>query len=591
MARHLTCLIPILILGSMSGCQVEPPAKGTLAPTAAPRTAASGKPDYPPEALQLPQRKPRSQPMRIAQPGDWFAGPRAVADVIYRDGNEQGFYTILESVGGGSALFDYDLDGDLDLFVPQGGTLSKPGVTIRGLPSKLLRNDGNWKFTDVTVRAGLAVGDLYTHGCSVGDYDSDGFPDLFVTGYCGAHLFRNLADGTFTDVTIDCGLACPMWNAGSVWADFDRDGNLDVFVTTYLDWKPDPTEICLNDAQIQDDCGPNRYPGAPDQMWRGRGDGTFEDVSQRSGVAIPGRGFGAAAVDLNRDGWLDLYVVNDIQENFLFLGAADFQFSPVGHAWGVAVSPTGNPQGSMGLDVGDFDGDGWPDLWYTNFTEEDNSLYRNVQGTSFVDATIRAQLTGKSWKWVGFGTVLEDFNHDGWLDIVIANGHVQYHSVKAPYFQPAQLFENQHGERFREVTAAGGPYFSVPHAGRGVASGDINDDGAVDLVISHQNDPVAVLPNQIPAEHWLRIQLVATKSAREAIGARVVMQTGGRQLVRWIRRAGGYLSACDPRIVFPLLDDKAASVTVHWPSGATETFSQLEQRATHVLREGAGKTD
>lgn len=589
MSRFWPVMVAIGQCLALSGCGPAPvPAPP---PSGTPRSLQTAQPGYPPEITELPYRKPRVTQMRSPAAGDWFGSPIVPTDVVYRDGNEQGFYTILESVGGGSALFDYDLDGDLDLFFPQGGTLSKPGVTVRGLPSKLLRNEGNDTFTDVTAIAGVGMADLYTHGCSVGDYDDDGFPDLFVTGYGGAHLYRNSQDGTFADVTAECGLSCPMWNAGSVWADFDRDGTLDLFVTTYLDWKPDPEEICRNDAQIQDDCGPNRYPGAPDQMWRGRGDGTFEDVSKRCGVAIPGRGFGAAAVELNADGWLDLYVVNDIQENFLFLGAADFQFTSAAHAWGVAASPTGNPQGSMGLDVGDFDGDGWPDLWYTNFTEEDNSLYRNVQGTSFVDATIRTQLAGKSWKWVGFGTVLEDFNHDGWLDIVIANGHVLYHSVKSPYFQPAQLFENQKGTQFREVTANGGPYFSVPHAGRGVASGDINDDGAVDLVISHQNDPAAVLPNQIPAKHWLRVQLVATKSAREAIGAHVVMQAGDRQLVRWVRRAGGYLSACDPRIVFPLTDDKPASVTVHWPSGAVETFSQLEQRTSHVLREGAGKTD
>lgn len=591
MARHLTCFIAIVVLGSISGCQAEPPARGTLQSPVVPRTAASGKPDYPPEVLELPQRKPRTQQMRTAQPGDWFAAPRAVADVIYRDGNEQGFYTILESVGGGVAAFDYDLDGDLDLFFPQGGALSPPGITIRGLPSRLLRNDGDCKFTDVTAAAGLAVSSFYSHGCAVGDYDSDGDPDLIVTGYGGAHLFCNSADGTFSEVTPASGLACPMWNTGALWADFDRDGILDLFVATYLNWTPDPAEICRNAAQIRDDCGPNRYPGQPDQMWRGRGDGTFEDVSQSSGVAVPGRGFGAAAVDVNGDGWLDLYVVNDVQENFLYLGTGDLRFTSVAPLWGVSASPTGTPQGSMGLDAGDVDGDGWPDLWYTNFTEEDNSLYRNLQGHSFIDATIHTQLAGRSWKWVGFGTVLEDFNHDGWLDIVIANGHVLYHSPKSPYFQPAQLFENQKGERFQEISARGGPYFSVSHAGRGVASGDINDDGAVDVVISHQNDPAVMLANQIPAAHWIRLQLVATQSERDAIGTRVVLQDGGRQLVRWVRRAAGYLSSCDSRIVFPLPDDKLVSVTVHWPSGDTETFTQLEQRTTHVLREGAGKTD
>ncbi len=583
----------VLIVGSLflvlSGCG-QPPAPLVPPVPAVPWPAKNNQPDYPPEIAEMPHLKPRQTQMRAEAVGDWFSSPISPNGVIYRDGNERRFYTVLESVGGGIALFDYDLDGDLDLFFTQGGTLSPPAVTIRGLPSKLFRNDGDWKLTDVTAESGLSSEDLYTHGCAVGDYNGDGFPDLLVTGYGGMHLYRNSTEGTFSEVTVESGLSSQLWNTGSVWADFDRDGTLDLFVATYLDWKPVPGEICRNDAQIQDDCGPIQ-PGQPDQLWRGRGDGTFEDVSQRSGVAIPGRGFGAAAADLNADGWLDLYVVNDAQENFLFLGAADFQWSSVAHPWGVAASPTGRPQGSMGLDVGDFNGDGWPDLWYTNFTEEDNSLCQNLQGSSFVDATIRTQLAGKSWKMVGFGTVLEDFNHDGWLDIFIANGHVLYHSVKVPYFQPAQLFENQEGQRYRDVSAEGGPYFSVPHAGRGVASGDINDDGAVDMVVSHQNDPASLLANRTPARHWFRVQLVATKSEREAIGARVVLESGGRQLVRWVRRAGGYLSSCDQRILFPLFDDKAASITIHWPSGAVEKFSQLEQRTTHVLREGAGDSD
>ena len=242
----------------------------------------------------------------------------------------------------------------------------------------------------------------------------------------------------------------------------------------------------------------------------------------------------------------------------------------------------------MGLDVGDVNGDGWPDLWYTNFTEENNSLCQNLGGTSFADVTIRSRLSGKSWKWVGFGTVLEDFDHDGWLDIFVANGHVLYHSAKTPYFQPPQLFRSQMGQRFEEISDKGGPFFSVPQAGRGVAVGDLDGDGAADVVVSHQNDPVAVLTNQIPSEHWVRLQLVGIESDRTAVMARVTLELDGRALVRWVRVAGGYLSSCDPRILFPLPNDSPSAVIVQWPRGRRESFSNLVQRTTHVLREGTG---
>ncbi len=587
---HLLLFFALLILSILlSGCQDAGPPVATVPPAAKLKSAGAIEDTLPPEIRELPHRKPRHTQMRPSATGDWFSPPVGGVDAVYRDGNEQGYYTILESVGGGVALFDYDRDGDLDLFFPQGGTLGKPDITIRGRPSKLFCNEGNWSFTDVTAFAGLAVADLYTHGAAVGDYDADGFPDLLVTGYSGCHLFHNRQDGTFDDATAASGLVCRTWNTGAVWADFDRDGTLDLFVVTYVDWKPVPGEICKDVSGQRDDCGPNLYAGLPDQLWRGRGDGTFEDVSLSSGVAIPGRGFGASALDVNADGWLDLYVVNDIQENFLFLGGPDLKFQSVAQPWGVAASPEGRDQGSMGLDFGDVNGDGWPDLWYTNFTEEDNSLCQNLKGTSFADVTITTRLSGKSWQWVGFGTVLEDFDHDGWLDIFVANGHVLYHSTKAPYFQPPQLFRGQMGQRFEEISDSGGPYFSVPQAGRGVAVGDLDNDGAADIVVAHQNDPAAVLANQIPAERWVRLQLAGVDSDRTAVAARVTLEMEDRALVRWVRVAGGYLSSCDPRVLFPLPNDSPAVVIVQWPRGRRERFPNLEQRRTHVLREGTGQ--
>ncbi len=510
----------------------------------------------------------------------------------YDTGRAAQLFTILESVGGGVGLLDFDNDGDLDLFFPGGGSLSgSPPVTLHGQYVRLFRNDGDWRFQDVTESCGLAELAFYSHGCAVGDYDADGDPDLFVAGYHDGRLLQNQA-GRFVDVTAQSGLKFPSWNVNGAWLDYDNDGRMDLFVLTYCDWSTSQIERCLNDRGERDTCGPTRCPGQVDQLFRQTENGSFEDVTEQVGLsAIAARGLGVLVADFNEDGYSDIFVTNDVHPNNLWLGSADGRFEDVGLLWGVALSPAGEEQGSMGVDGGDFDGDGWLDLWYTNFSEEDNSLYRNLTGTGFLDATTTTRLAGPSWRWVGFGTHFIDFDSDGWQDFVIANGHVQFSDSKAPYLQPAQLFRNREGRRFEEVSAKGGSYFASPHAGRGLACGDLDNDGGTDLVVVHQDAPVALLRNTHPASKWIRVVLRGQKSNVEAVGAKVVLKSSGRSLARWVRSGSGYLSSSDPRILFPLETESPATVVVTWPSRRTEVFEKLTPGQTHLLREGDGQPE
>jgi hypothetical protein len=576
---RLFCIALLVVLGCRD--------KTNSQPTVADPSTVSGASEQ--DGRVLPVFESRSSPRDELRADDWFETDSVSAkDVVYRDGQDAKLMSILESVGGGTAFCDYDGDGDFDLLFAGGGEIQVAGqVAIRGRPLRMLRNDGSGTFSLVTDDVGLGSHELYSHGCSVADFNSDGFPDLFVAGFGGIQLFRNEGDGTFAEIADASKLHCDRWQTSGTWVDVDRDGDLDLFVVTYVDWKPQVGERCINTDKIHDMCGPSRYAGQPDYLWRNNGDGTFEDISESAGISLIGRGFSAVAIDVNEDGWQDIYVANDVQENHLFLGDGPGHFREVGALWGCAYSSKGDAQGSMGIDAADVNGDGWPDLWVTNFTEDDNALYFNDRGQGYSEVSGTAGLAGVSWKWVGFGTGFADFDHDGWLDLVIANGHVQYFSKGAPYRQPAQLFRNQEG-RFTEITSLGGAYFRVPHPGRGLAIGDYDNDGAEDVVIVHQNEPATLLRNRQAAQHWVRLHLLGTTSNRDAMGAKVTLNQAGREIVRWVHSGSGYLSTFDPRVLLPLFDDEAAAVQVHWPSGLVEEFRGLAQRQTHVLHEGRG---
>ena len=529
---------------------------------------------------------------RAPRPEDWFEDvtERSRVRFSYQNGREGGLYTIVETVGGGVAMIDFDQDGDLDLFIPGGGRIAGPPPRFEGRPAALYRNDGEWRFVDVTAQAGLDNAGDYSLGCAVGDYDRDGFPDLLVTCYGTSRLYHNNRAGGFEDATTAAGLTLNGFYTSAVWADVDRDGWPDLYVAGYVRCEGREDEECIDAIRgIQDTCGPWHYPALGDRLFHNRHDGTFVDITVAAGLGDKGKGLGVVAADFDQNGWIDFYVANDTVANHLYLGRPDMKFDETGLVAGVAVGYAGTSEGSMGIDVGDFDGDGRGDLFVTNFEMEDNALYRAISGTSFADATLRARLGDICRRYVGFGTGFADFDLDGWLDLFVINGSVHYVTGRTPYVQPAFMFRNR-GGRFEDVSDQAGPYFSVGHVGRGAAVGDLDNDGALDVVIVHQNQPVTLLRNRLAQPNWVRLILRGTDSAPSAVGATATMEYQGRTLVRHVRSGSGYLSHFDQRILFPVEDDQPKQVTVRWLSGKVEVFTDVLVRQTTELVEGTGSS-
>ncbi|MBW3597907.1 MAG: CRTAC1 family protein [Planctomycetes bacterium] len=539
-----------------------------------------------------PQEAASRSPPRPPRPEDWFEDVTEQSGINfqYRNGREAERYTLLETVGGGVGMLDYDQDGDLDLFFTGGGGFDSAGK-VSGRSCGLFRNDGNGRFADVTAQAGLEDSSLYTHGCVAFDENQDGYPDLLVTGYGGCRLYRNTREGRFADVTDQAGLRIEGWCTAAAAADVDRDGWPDLYIARYVQWTPedDAGRFCGDrDRNVRDVCPPQLYPPAQDLLFRNLGNGRFRNVTADAGLSDQGRALGVLAADVNQDDWIDFYVANDAGVNHLYLGGPEFPLRESGLAAGVAGSEHGLAEGSMGVDLGDYNGDGVPDLWVTNFELEDNSLYEGVGEGLFQHATIRAGLAGSCFRYVGFGTGFADFDSDGWLDLLVINGNVFYHVGQAGFEQPAFVYRNV-GGRFTDVSEQAGPYFSSRHAGRGAALGDLDNDGAVDLVVSHLNAPAAVLRNRRPPGRWVGLRLQATRGEREAIGARLVLLDGVQEPTRWVTSGGGYLSQFDRRITFPLSEDADARVRVEWPGRSAEVFDDLAPRRMNLVVEGEGR--
>lgn len=559
------------------------------------RTALAQPRSQAPDA-PLPISLPRPAPDATLKPDDWFEDvtDRTGIRFAYRDGQEAAQYTLLETVGGGVAAFDYDGDGSLDLYFPGGGRLAveeahgAPILQVAGRPSALYRNLGEFRFEEVTEAAGLKDDALYTHGCAVGDFDRDGRPDLFVTGYRGCRLYRNQGDGTFEDVTQQAGIRCDKWAASAAWADIDRDGWLDLYVTTYAKWEPKAGERFITPEGYRDVSGVTDYAGERDCLFRNRGDGTFEDLSEQAGLVPANRGMGVVAADFDDDGWIDFYVVNDVEENQLYFGGESLPLVERAALAGAALSSNGERDGSMGVDAGDYDGDGRIDLWYTNYSHQDDVLLWNAGERTFENRTEMSGTFGTNRNWVGWGTFFLDVDGDGWLDLVAANGHTRYKAVESEYDQPALLFRNDRGRKFVDVSEQAGAYFRQRHPGRGLAYADLDNDGAPDLIAVHQNDPVTVLKNRRTPAGWVRLQLVGTRSNTDAVGAKVVVTSGNRSTTRWVLGGGSYLSHSDRRILVTVTPAQPVKALVHWPAGAREAFSSLAPGKTHRLVEGEG---
>jgi len=519
-------------------------------------------------------------------------------DFTYRNGEETGHLAILESLGGGVALLDYDGDGLLDIFLPGGGYFDRtdaefqkdksktPG--IHGHPWKLFKNLGNFRFRDVTHEVGLerlAAGQefFYSHGVAVCDYDRDGYPDILITGWHRMALFHNEDDGEggrkFVDVTEKAGLPRGLWTTSAAWADLDGDGYPDLYVCQYVNWsfeKNHPTDC--NYGSGRDVCPPKTFDALPHRLFRNNGDGTFRDVSKEAGLRDDGKGLGVLIVDVNGDGKPDIYVGNDTTDNFLYLNRSTpgkIVLEERALASRVAVTDLGKATGSMGLDAAAYDGSDRPSLLVTTYEGELHSLFRNEGKGRFLYATPMSGLAALGRSYVGFGVGFLDYDNDGWEDIAIANGHV-VHTSAAGRKQSAVLLRNDGKNRFTIVTSQGGPYFQAKHLGRGLAVGDLDNDGRPDLVVSSIGERVAILRNVLDTgHHWLGVELIG-KDHRDVAGARATLEVAGRKLTRFVKAGGSYLSSGDRRLLFGLGDsDKVGRLTVAWPWGGVQIYDGL----------------
>jgi tetratricopeptide (TPR) repeat protein len=497
-----------------------------------------------------------------------------------------------EVMGGGGAFLDYDRDGSLDVFQVQGGAFPPGPGSTPTLSDRLFHNRGDGTFEDVSARAGFSPrSHVYGFGVTVGDYNNDGYPDLFLTRWRSYALFRNRGDGTFEDVTTAAGLGGNRdWPTSAAFADFDNDGDLDLYVCHYLAWNEESPPVCTETPGGRVvSCLPLQFPAEPDHLFRNDG-GRFVDVSKEAGIAAAdanGRGLGVVAADLDGDGLVDLYVANDQTPNYLFRNCGGLRFEEVGFQSGAACGGDGLARAGMGVACGDLDGDGRPDLAVTNFFGESTTLYRNLGGLTFADATAEKGLGPVSRFLLGFGIAFLDANNDGFLDLAVANGHVNDVRPTAPFAMPSQLLVGDRRGRLSDVSATAGEPWRRPVLGRGLASGDFDNDGRVDVLFIPQNSPLILARNTTPAGHFVTIRLEGTSSNRDAIGARVKIQAGERSQTCWRSGGGSYLSASDPRLHFGLgTARKVERVEVTWPSGRIDVYLDLAGDARYSIREG-----
>jgi hypothetical protein len=528
------------------------------------------------------------------------AGPLFVevaADVgltFTHDNGATGQYMMAEPMGAGAALFDYDNDGDLDVFLVQGG----PFTPAAGKPagdgtSRLFRNDltsGKLRFTDVTTTARVGLR-AYGMGVATGDYDGDGYVDLFVTSLGPDTLYRNNGDGTFADVTSQAGVSDDLWSTSATFVDYDRDGHLDLFVANYVDFTPAANKRCNDPVGEPDYCSPRAYRSVPDRLYRNLGGGKFANVTETAGIVkADGNGLGVVAGDYNRDGWLDIYVANDATPNQLWINRRDGTFVDEGPLSGSALNAAGNPEGSMGIASGDFDQDADEDLFITNISGETFAFYENDGRGNFEDVRTRVGLAAPTAAFTGFGTDWFDYDHDGLVDLFVANGAVNIIEAQrgqpVPFRMKNQLFRNT-GGRFEETSGAAGPAFARAEIGRAAAFGDVDNDGDVDILVTNNAGPVRLLINQLSRDaRSLQVRLEQPSGNRLAIGAWVGVERPGRKtLWRRVKTDGSYLSASDPRLHFGLAgSEPVAAIDVQWPDGTRERFAGVAGRQVTLKR-------
>ena len=552
----------------------------------------------------LPRGKPSGAPFNAGFV-NVSASAGLHAPIIYGDEGRVDY--VLESMGCGVAFIDYDNDGWQDIVVLTGQrrfSPNPPDATIR-----LYHNNRDGTFKDVTAQSGLGRGGIWATGITVADYDNDGFDDIFITCWGQNILFHNDGKGRFTDVTEKAGLLHPgiRYGAGCTWVDYDRDGLLDLFVSHYLVFDPDKTPIRGTDPHctwkgVPVYCGPLGLAQEQCRLYHNEGNGAFVDVSDKSGISMidpksgrkrnPGFGLTAVATDFDGDGWPDIYVACDSSDSLLFHNNHDGTFTECGLENGVAVNQDGREQEGLGLGIGDYDTDGYLDIFKTHFSDDTNVLYHNNGKGFFTDVTIKAQL-GVETRFVGWGTAIEDFDNNGLPDLFYTTGMVFPDAVEkvpdAPFKTPNVLFRNLGGGKFEELFEQAGPAMAEVHSSRGAAFGDFDNDGDLDILIMNINEPPSLLRNDVQGEdHWLKVLLVGVTSNRSAIGAQVVASYGGRRQAKAVLAQSSYLSVNDRRLHFGLGQETKADLDILWPNGQREKIADVGADRLVVVREGAG---
>ena len=525
------------------------------------------------------------------------------AGLTMRDvfGGEKTKKYIIETTGTGAAIFDYDNDGWPDIFILNGTTLEagdKAGAPV----SHLYRNNHDGTFTDVTAKSGMTRSG-WGQGVCAGDYDNGGFEDVFVTYYGKNALYHNNGNGTFTDVAEKLGVAGTgkTWGAGCAFVDYDRDGKLDIMMSTYVDFDlatapaPGARATCMwKGAPVM--CGPRGLPWTSNILFHNRGDGTFEDVTKKAQIDKTNGHycFSVSTLDYDDDGWPDIYIACDSTPSILYHNNHDGTFTDMAIPLGAAFNEDGREQAGMGSTVGDYDRDGRLDIFKTNFSDDTPTLYHNDPGGTFTDATFAAGL-GLETKYLGWGTMFFDFDNDGWLDLIAVNGHVypevdQYH-LGSDYEEPRLLYHNNGNSTFTNISASAGTGITTKASSRGLAMGDLWNDGRQSIVISNMNEKPSLLVNQVKVNnHWIAFKLVGTQSNRDGIGAKVTFRIGDRVFTDEVRSGSSYLSQNDMRLHFGLGSaDKVQSVEVRWPTGKVERFGNPKVDAFNTLKEGSGE--